>query len=122
MQHPVTFEISEDPDAITKNSKTTPIPNTTKIPEISVKELQNVDVYKLLQLPKNAEIISYHFSIDLPDNDIVEIQNTGSQLNPATKTQINNATPGRTIIIDNIRIRKDGEDKKIAGRFYKLVG
>ena len=122
VQQPVTFEISEDPDAITTNTKTTPISNTTNIPEISVKELQNVDVYKLLQLPKNAEIISYHFSIDLLNNDIVEIQNTGSQFNPATKTQINNATPGRTIIIDNIRIRKEGEDKKIAARVYKLVG
>ena len=122
MQQPVTFEISEDPDAITKNSKTTLIQNTTKIPEISVKELQNIDVYKLLQLPKNTEIISYEFSIDMPNNEIVVAKNTGNQFSNATKTQINNATPGRVIAIDNIRIRKDGEDKKITARVYKLVG
>ncbi|MBI3139433.1 MAG: energy transducer TonB [Sphingobacteriales bacterium] len=77
---------------------------------LTVNELKKIDVFNLLQLPKGTEIISYLFSIDR-DKELIQIPNRGSQINPQTQVQLNEATPGRLITIDLIVTRALDEQK-----------
>jgi hypothetical protein len=92
-----------------------------KLPEISISDLRKSGVYKLLQLEEGTEIVSYKFSINKPADELVEINNKGNLFNDATKMQIANATTGNTIVIDQIRIIKDGLEKNIPAKAYAVT-
>ena len=92
-----------------------------KRPEISVSNLQKVNVTELLQLPPGTEVISYTFTIDNDAREIISIHNTGNEFNQATLYQMKNSKAGKLITIDRIIIPENGVDKKIASRFYYVV-
>ncbi len=92
-----------------------------QLPKISIIELQNANVYKILQQSEGTQIVSFTFTIDLPNGDIVETNNTGNQFSSATKMQIRNATPGRIFTIDNTRIMIDGKETKVASKVYRIT-
>ena len=108
-KQPVTFVIEEEAD----ETGIPPAVSQKKQPShiLTVKELKNIDVYRLLQLPDGTEIISYVFTID-GDRDAIEVTNTGSQINQKTRELLNNAIAGKMITVDMIRIRAWDEQKK----------
>lgn len=117
-QQPITFQISEDPDpVITKNK----VNDEPKVPEISLAQLRKADVYKLLQLDEGTEIISFRFTSDFENGDIKETYNSGNEFSESTKKLITDAKQGQTIIVDQIRIKKDGIEKKMPGKAYEVI-
>jgi len=120
-KQPIIFVVEEEPGNTNSTTAKKEMDKDAKIPEISVKDLRNASVYKLLQLEEGIEIIGYDFSIDTPNDSLVVIPNTGNQFSIATKMQLNNAKPGRMIILASIKIKKDGQEKKITVRAYKVV-
>lgn len=110
----VTFEVSDgDKEPDEKRSG--------NVPEITVSKLKTLTVYEALGLPAGTEVISYNFTIDKDNVDIVEIPNTGLTFNPATKWELQSASAGKMITFDSIRIRIDGKEKKVASRVYLVV-
>jgi hypothetical protein len=107
-EQPITYVIEEAPG---KSNTTQVIPDKHNSYILTVSELKNIDVYHLLQLPKGSEIISYTFSIDR-NQDLIQIPNSGSQINRQTREQLNEATAGKLITIDLIEIRAFDEQKK----------
>jgi N-acetylmuramoyl-L-alanine amidase len=92
-----------------------------KIPKISVPELRSASVHRLLGLDPGTDVISFTFTIDLPNGDIARVPGTGQSFNAPTSELIANAAPGRLITIDLIRIRVDGKEKKIPSKIYGVV-
>ena len=66
-------------------------------------------------------MISYKFTIDKDNGDIVEIPNSGITFNPATKNELQTATVGKLITFDSIKIRIDGKEKRAASKAYLVV-
>lgn len=93
----------------------------TSTPQISVSRLKTITVCEALGLPAGTEVISYHFTIDKDNGDIVEIPNTGVTFNPATIRELQAATAGKMMTFDLIRIRVDGIEKRVASRVYLVV-
>lgn len=91
------------------------------MPELSVGELRQATVHQLLQLDKNTEIIDYVFSIDTDDGKVSEAVNNGNQFSALTRQLFQNAKAGKLISFDRIRIRLNGEVKKITSLVYRLV-
>jgi hypothetical protein len=90
-------------------------------PAITVSDLKKATVHQLLRMDKNIEIKSFEFSIDLPDGDTGLSNNYGNQFNDHTKALINDALPQNLIIIDKVRIVKDGKESKYPGIFYHIM-
>lgn len=91
------------------------------MPELSVGELRQATVHQLLQLDKNTEIIDYVFSIDTDDGKVSEAVNNGNQFSALTRQLFQNAKAGKLISFDRIKIRLNGEIKKITSVVYRLV-
>jgi len=104
----ITFTITDEPD---RPDYPPVIPEKQPSHILTVKELKNIDVFRLLQLPAKTEIISFVFTID-GDRDAIEVTNTGSQINQKTRELLNNAIAGKMITVDMIRIRAWDEQKK----------
>lgn len=104
----ITFTITDEPD---RPDYPPVIPEKQPSHILTVKELKNIDVFGLLQLPAKTEIISFVFTID-GDRDAIEVTNTGSQINQKTRELLNNAIAGKMITVDMIRIRAWDEQKK----------
>jgi len=124
VQQPVTFQIQEEPGKLTTEAQWQKTGNgAPKIPEISLAQLKKATPLQLLQLPEGTEIISYKFTIDLSgtSNEIVEIANTGTAFNTATRNQLLNTTPGRYITFDLIKIMENGQEKKIPSKVYAVT-
>ena len=66
-------------------------------------------------------MVSYNFAIDLSNDEIAEVPNTGNKFNPSTINYISKATIGRTIIFEQIKIKKDGEEKKLPALMYEIT-
>lgn len=113
-KQPVTFVVS-DGDNEPDESK------AGAVPEIALSKLQKLTVTEALGLPTGTDVISFNFTIDMENGDIIEIRNTGNTFNQATKQQFANTKPGRLMTFDFIKIRVNGEDKKSASRVYKVV-
>lgn len=105
---PITFELTDEPD---KPNYPPFIQDKQKSHILTTDEVKSIDVFSLLQLPKGTEIISYMFSID-GVRDVIEIPNTGSEINQKTREQLNTATSGKIITVDLIRIRAWDQQKK----------
>ena len=118
VKQPVTFQVTEENYT---DLKTTPIKNTTKIPEISVKKLRNIDVYKLLWLPENTEIVSFTFTIDDNNGGILTSMDLGSKFSSITKSLMDKVQANTYITIDNISIRQGELVKKIPSRIYEVI-
>ncbi len=101
------------------NSKGTAI--LTSTPEISVSKLKTITACEALGLPAGTEVISYKFTIDKDNGNIVEIPNSGITFNPATKNELQTATAGKLMTFDLIRIRVDGKEKRVVSRVYLVV-
>ena len=104
----ITFTITGEPD---RPDYPPVIPEKQPSHILTVKELKNIDVFRLLQLPAKTEIISFVFTID-GDRDAIEVTNTGSQINQKTRELLNKAIAGKMITVDMIRIRAWDEQKK----------
>jgi len=117
VQQPVTFVVTEvgNDNLNTKQRQLIGI-----APKISVKDLQNSDVFRLLQLPVGTEITGFTFTIDT-DDDITAVLNKGTVFNLATQNLIAGAKPGRLITIDLITIKENGIQRKIPSRVYEIV-
>jgi hypothetical protein len=74
-----------------------------------------------LQLPEGTEIVGYKFTIDLPNDDIVAVANTGKEFNSATKNLLLTTTAGRYITFDLITIMENGKEKKIPSKVYAVT-
>jgi hypothetical protein len=121
VQQPITFAIAEDDGDSKQNLLQPTITTSQTTPKISVAELKKASVYKLLQLPEGTEIVSYTFTIDLANGDIMEIINSGNKFNETTINQINNAKAGRIITLDHIRVMKDGQGRMVPSKIYALT-
>lgn len=93
----------------------------SSIPPISRKELTNADVHNLLGLPRGTEVLSFTFTIDLPEDAVTEAPNYGDQFSEKTKTLMQNAIAGNLITLDRIRIKLEGNEKKIGAKAYMVV-
>lgn len=113
-KQPVTFVVS-DGDNEPDESK------VGAVPEIALSKLQKLTVTEALGLPTGTDVISFNFTIDLENGDIIEIRNTGNTFNQATKQQFANTKPGRLMTFDFIKIRVNGEERKSSSRVYKVV-
>jgi hypothetical protein len=121
VQQPITFAIAEEEGTSNQNSLQPPTNTLPGTPKISVAELKKASVYKLLQLPEGTEIVSYTFTIDLANGDIMEIINSGNKFNEATINQINNAKAGRIFTLDHIRVMKDGLGRMVPSQIYAVT-
>ncbi len=90
------------------------------IPVLTLEELKKSTPFSLCGVKPGTEIVSYVFTIDKPDHSIVEVFNTGSTFSDATKMQIEAATSGKLLTIDQIRVKIDGEVKKLVSKIYTL--
>jgi hypothetical protein len=97
---------------------TTPV---VKGPQITVDELRAAAPHQLMDLPAKTEIVSYTFTIDLPNDAIVHIPNAGNSFNERTKAEINVAQAGRIVTLDNIRAKIDGQIKRLPSRIWFIV-
>ena len=104
----MTFIITSEPD---KPNYPPVIPENQSSHILTIQELKNIDIYRLLQLPKGTEIISYVFTID-GDRDAIEVPNTGGQINQKIRALLSNANAGKIITVDMIRIKSWDEQKK----------
>jgi N-acetylmuramoyl-L-alanine amidase len=109
---PIKFEII-DAEAAKQTKQTTPT--------ITKERLRTITPYELLGISKNVEIIGYTFSIEMTSGNIAVINNSGTQFNSETIKQLNSATNGKLLIVDNIRLKENGVEKKIASKVYKIV-
>jgi hypothetical protein len=104
---------------------TTPWPALTvddsHTPKISVADLRNASVYRLLQLPTGTDIVGYTFTIDTDQGDIIQLPNRGYLFSSRTKEVILQATPGKLITIDLIVIKENGIDKKRPSLVYEVT-
>jgi N-acetylmuramoyl-L-alanine amidase len=116
-KQPVTFIVGKGE----KNFRPVQEPATGKYPRISIASLQKATPHALLQLPANIEILYYKFTIDDDKGDITEIPNQGTEFASATRRQITTATAGKLITIDMIRVKVDGEEKKLPSLVYEVV-
>ena len=121
VQQPITFAITDEDGTSNQNSSKTTTTTSPSTPKISVAELKKASVYKLLQLPEGTEVVGYLFTIDLANDDIASLPNSGNKFTAATITQINNAKAGRLITLDMIRIMKDGQEMKIPSKVYAVT-
>jgi hypothetical protein len=90
-------------------------------PGIKVEDFRKMDICQLLQLPPGTEIKSFTFSIDTDKDDIIQVPNTGNELNSKIKSLMLDAKAGKLVTIDLVVIIKDGKDKKIPSRVYHLI-
>jgi hypothetical protein len=121
VQQPITFAIAEE-DGVSNQDlllhATNTLPGTLQIP---VAELKKISAYKLLQLPEGTAIVSFMFTTNNEAGEILEIANYGSEFNNRIRELINAAKPGRIITIDNIRAKKDGQEKKMLPKVYTVI-
>jgi N-acetylmuramoyl-L-alanine amidase len=108
---PFTFQVIQEKEVSS---------NQRSLPKISVSDLRNATIFKLLNIEERTEVVSYTFTIDT-DSDIREIHNFGHTFNTETINQINNVRAGRLITLEDIRIKIDGQEKKIPSRVYEIT-
>ena len=123
-KQPVTFQVEQEAEKLPAKLQLKETGNgISQIQEISLAKLKKVTPLQLLQLSDGAAIVGYRFSIDISNksDEIIFISDAGNRFNSAIKKQLNNATPGRLIVIDKIMIKKDSEEQKIAVKMYKVV-
>ncbi len=101
-----------DPSNSSKLSINKPIPNTT--PE----QIKQMTLRQLAGLNPNDEIVSLVLTIDDENGDVLVSNVNGDKLNEYGKKIIQTATKGRMLTIDQIRIKRDGADKKLASKVY----
>lgn len=116
-KQPVTFIVGKGE----KNFRPVQDPVSGKYPRISIGSLQKATPHALLQLPANIEILHYKFTIDDDKGDITETPNKGTEFASATRRLITTATAGKLITIDMIRVKVDGEEKKLPSLVYEVV-
>jgi hypothetical protein len=95
--------------------------NTAASSTISVNQLKKSSPFQLLGVSEHTEIVSYNFTIDLPNGDIVSIPNKGNSFNFYTLNQVNTATEGHMLTIDNIQVRDAGVVKKKPSRLWYIT-
>jgi hypothetical protein len=89
--------------------------------EISKEKLQNISVQELLKTSEDKKIISFVFTIDLPDGGIAETTNEGSVFNSKTQLLLKNAQKGNLITIEKIRVSLNGVERTIPARVYRVT-
>jgi BlaR1 peptidase M56/Gram-negative bacterial TonB protein C-terminal len=121
-KQPITFVVTERTSKLITEAKSQKAGNNTpQIPEISLGKLKRATPLQLLQLPEGIEIVGYKFTIDLPNDDIVAVANTGKKFNSATKNLLLTTTAGRYITFDRITIMENGKEKKIPSKVYVVT-
>jgi N-acetylmuramoyl-L-alanine amidase len=121
-KQPVTFVVTEQVNKLITEASLQKTGNgIPKTPEISLDNLRKATPIQLLQLPEGTEIVSYKFTIDLDDDSIVEVPNTGNSFSPATTNQFNKASAGRMITFERITIMENGKEKKIPAKIYTVT-
>ncbi len=104
-----------------KNFRPVQDPLTGKYPRISIAQLKKTTPQELLQLSAGTEILHYKFTIDVDNGDISETVNKGNEFASVTREQINSATSGRLTTIDMIKVKINGEEKKLPSLIYEVV-
>ena len=84
---------------------------------ISVTRLRKSSVRELLNVPDNAIIKSWTFTIDV-DQSIWSLQGVGERFTESMRQLINKTQGGRLITFDNIRIIVNGETKTLPSRIW----
>jgi hypothetical protein len=111
-KQPVTFVIQEE----------LPVPDKTKeLPQLSLAELKSATVGELTGVPADCVLIEFRFSIDLVNGVISEAWNKGNDFSSEVKRLISNASAGRLVTIDDIKVIKDGRERKIPSQVYTIT-
>lgn len=118
VKQPVTFEVTEEDDK-KPTQKLDDVKN--QIPKISLTELKKSTPLQLLKLPEGTNLVSYMLTIDLPNDNIAEIQNSGNKFNTVSINHINNTTAGRMFTLDQIIINEKGQQKRIPAKVYFIT-
>ncbi|MEZ5034325.1 MAG: N-acetylmuramoyl-L-alanine amidase [Chitinophagaceae bacterium] len=109
VQQPVTFQIIEELDV------------TNRIPEISVRELQNATAKQILQIPDNVKLDNFIVSTDNQFGDIVEVSNNTNDFSQAGKRMLQNyLIIGNLIYFDNIIVLENKIRKKLPSKVFKI--
>jgi len=95
--------------------------SNNKIPEIKLEDLKKISPHELMNLNDDITITSYTLSIDDAGDAIHESFNMGDRFSTSTRLLIENATKGRTLIVEKIRGIKDGKETKFPAVVYKVI-
>jgi hypothetical protein len=94
---------------------------SSKIPTISLRELRQPDMNRLLGLSDAYKVISFKFTIDKDDDSIVETSNTGKHFSDITRKLLDETKAGHLITFEEIRVEAEGRQRKMPSKVYLLV-
>lgn len=114
---PITLVITDSKTAATTSITTT----AAKLPVIPVADLKAKSIHELLKVPATDEVVSFTWTIDTDNGDIVTHEHSGPAFTESDRSFLEqHAKEGKLLTVEQIRVKRGGEMTKIPAKVYGL--
>ena len=83
-------------------------------------DIKKFTIHQLADMPADIDIVSCILTINTDKGDLVVVTNEGNTLKEKGKQMLSTASKGKTLMVDAIVIKKNGNEIKMPAKIYRM--